>query len=111
MHKHLKKHLFLVSFLLAFLFSSTVPLSHAQLSGCAQIPVGNPSGNESIPPQCQSQGVTCNNVTEMDDVEPFTDSRGFLVSATVWNCDHNAPLVVFIPGRGRVAVDYARYEK
>jgi hypothetical protein len=110
MNKVLPVFLFSLGYLFLFLFSPLILLTHAQLAGCAEIDIGIPGAQQQVPPQCQTKGVTCNNVNEIDNTS-YTNSGNHSVSVTVWNCDHAAPLVLFVPGRGRNATDYARYEK
>src|SRR6185503_3297917 len=43
------------------LFFTLTNIAFAQLNGCAQIPIGNPGANVTIPPECQegtSGGIT-----------------------------------------------------
>src|SRR6185437_2950373 len=103
-----------VSFITAFsLFNTFVfaPFVDAQTaqSNCVVTRIGNPSTGE-LPAACQPT-IACNNVTQINNIS-YTDPSNRKISVTVWNCDHAAPLVIFVPGQSRNADDpYSRYEK
>src|SRR5437868_6217285 len=114
MSKKLPKILLFSLFVVVFLFSSIFNKAHAQLNGCGEIDMGNPDANQPPPPQCQTnKNISCTNVSVINNL-PYTYHTGINslvnISVTVWACDHAAPLVLFVPGRGRDANDYARYE-